>query len=548
MGRAYIYPEDPALFISSSHHNTTFHDNTIGSVLRRINNKMGRTQVLVSAVLALATLSVAVPLPGSRIGSFRRGALAHNTSSSITWGPCSDQFPSSLTCATYTVPLDWSNPCNETIELGLVRLAASDESARIGNLFVNPGGPGGQASSLVGGLARSPDILDPQILAHFDIIGLDPRGVGLSTPVQCDTAAFNKRVSFFPKTQAEYDELVAYNKALGESCYAKSGRLIDFVDTISAVKDHEAVRKALGDEKINLLGLSYGTQLFSQYAELFPDNIRTIVLDGNLQHSQSESSNLLIESATYEATLKKFFEWCTNSTSEECTLSGSDVQAKYQSVLDKAIAAPIPAPGCDNTSCRSDVTDEDLRFTIQGSLISTSNWPALAVALSQADAGNATLISQNNALAVGDAYADSTLLAGTAIACQDWDHASTSLADVVAKGTLGANFSPLTRGACQSYKIQTSCIGWPAPLSNPPKKIVYKGETTILQAQSTFDPSTSYAWGLGLHAELGDEKSVLLVRDGAGHTSYLRGGATTAAINEYFLNLTLPEPGTVLDS
>ncbi|KAI2465923.1 alpha/beta-hydrolase [Annulohypoxylon bovei var. microspora] len=509
---------------------------------------MGRSLVFTPALLALATLSAAAPMPTLRIGTFRRGVAAHNSSGSITWGPCSDQFAPNLTCATYTVPLDWSNPGNETIELGLVRLEASDKSARIGNLFMNPGGPGGQATNLVSSLALSPEAVDPQILERFDVIGLDPRGVGISTPVQCDAAAYNKRVSFFPKTQAEYDDLVAYNKALGESCRAKTGRLIDFVDTISAAKDHEAVRKALGGEKINLLGLSYGTQLFSQYAELFPNNIRTIVLDGNLQHSQGESSNLLIESTTYEATLKQFFTWCADATADECTLSGQDVQAKYLSALDKATAAPIPAPGCDDTSCRTDVTEEDLRFTIQGYLISPANWPSLAVALSQADAGNATLISQNNPLAVGDAYSDSSLLAGTAIACQDWDHASQSLTDVLAKGTLGANFSPLTRGACQSYKIQTSCIGWPAPLSNPPKKVAYKGRTKILQAQSTFDPSTGYAWGLGLHAELGDDRSVLLVRNGSGHTSYLRGGDTTAAINSYLVNLTLPEPGTVLDS
>ncbi|KAI1092458.1 alpha/beta-hydrolase [Rostrohypoxylon terebratum] len=510
---------------------------------------MGRSQVFTPALLALATLSAAAPTSHSRIASSsRRGATTQNTTGSITWGPCPDQFAPNLTCATYTVPLDWSNPCNETIELGLVRLEASDKSARIGNLFMNPGGPGGQASSLVGELALNPGTVDPQILERFDVIGLDPRGVGLSTPVQCDVAAYNKRVSFFPKTQAEYDELVAYNKALGESCYAKTGRLIDFVDTISAVKDHEAVRKALGNEKINLLGLSYGTQLFSQYAELFPDNIRSIVLDGNLQHSQSESSNLLTESTTYQAVLEKFFEWCTSATSEECVLSGQDVRAKYLSVLDKATASPIPAPGCDDTVCRSDVTNEDLVFTVQGYLIFQSSWPSLASALSEADAGNATQISQSNSLVTGDAYADSQLLAGTAIACQDWDHASTSLSALLEKATLGANFAPLNGGACQSYKIQTSCIGWPAPLTNPPKKVTYKGDAKILQTQSTFDPSTAYAWALGLHAELGDDKSVLLVRNGSGHTSYLLGGATTAAINAYLVNLTLPEPGTVLDS
>ncbi|KAI1402197.1 alpha/beta-hydrolase [Hypoxylon fuscum] len=501
-----------------------------------------------AALLALATLSTASPVPIQQARLLKKTADGSKDTGNVTWGACPEDFPSTVTCGTFTVPLDWNNPDNETVELGLVRLEASDKSNRIGNLFINPGGPGGQATSLIASLAGSPGAIDPQILDHFDIIGLDPRGVGLSTPVQCDIDTYNKRVSFFPKTQEEFDELVAYNKAVGESCIAKTGRLIDFVDTISAAKDHEAVRKALGDEQITLVGLSYGTQLFGQYAELFPDNIRALVLDGNLQHSQSEASNILIESSTYETVLKHFFSWCANATAEACPLGGQDVQAKYESVLAKAIEAPIPAPGCDDKQCRSDVTEEDLRFNVQGYLISPSAWPELGQALIDADAGNATLISQQQPLATGDAYEDSYLFAGAAIACQDWTHASKSFADVQGKETLGATFSPLTQGACQSYKIQTSCIGWPAPLSNPPKPITYTGSTQVLMVQSTYDPSTSYVWGQGLHAEIGYDKSVLLTRNGSGHTSYLNGGETTAVVNTYLLNLTLPEPGTVLDS
>ncbi|KAI8960292.1 hypothetical protein F5Y11DRAFT_330420 [Daldinia sp. FL1419] len=516
---------------------------------------MGHSLALTQAFIAFATLGSAltVTVPGAppfKPGNAKlvsRRSVKSNSTDSISWGPCPDSFPSSLTCATYTVPLDWKHPQgNETIDLGLVRLEARDKDNRIGNLFVNPGGPGGQATSLVAGLASAPGALDSQILDRFDVIGLDPRGVGLSTPVQCDTAAYNKRITWFPKTQDEYDALVTYNKKLGESCRAKTGRLIEFVDTISAVRDHEAVRKALGGEKASFLGLSYGTQLFSQYAELFPEGVRALVLDGNLQHSQSEASNLLIESSTYEATLKKFFTWCSGTTEDQCPLGGQDVQAKYKSILAKAATSPIPAPGCDDKVCRSNVTEEEIRFNIQPYLISPSAWPSLGQAIADADADNATLISQQQPLTTGDAYDDSSLLAGTAIACQDWTHASTSLAEVRAKATLGATFNPLTDGACQSYEIQTSCIGWPASLSNPPKPVSYKGDAKILMVQSVFDPSTSYAWGLGLHAEIGDERSVLLVRNGTGHTSYLLGGETTAATNAYLVNLTLPEPGTIL--
>ncbi|KAJ2975269.1 hypothetical protein NUW58_g8406 [Xylaria curta] len=346
-----------------------------------------------------------------------------------------------------------------------------------------------------------------------------------------------------PKTEEEYEALVQYNQALGASCSEKTGPLLQYVDTISAVKDHEAVRIALG-EKASYLGLSYGTQLFSQYAQLFPDSFRAIVLDGNLQRSQSESSNLLIEATAYEATFKKFFEWCASV--DECALRGEDIATIFKSVRETTSIAPIPAPGCDDVSCRSDVTEEDLLFTTQGFLISQRNWPALGKALLEASNGNATLISQFNQIAVNNAYEDSYLYAGTAIGCQDWAHASKQLSDVVEKQKLGAVFSPLTLGASQSYKLQTSCIGWPAPLSNPPAPIVYKGKLKLLMVNSLYDPSTSYTWALGLKSEI--KNAVLLTRNGSGHTSYFLGGDTTKLTNAYLVNLTLPEAGTITNS
>ncbi|KAI0467806.1 TAP-like protein-domain-containing protein [Xylaria cf. heliscus] len=498
---------------------------------------------LVAASIAAAGLGRAAPVvtPSNNDNAVDR--WVKQSGQSIKWGPCPDRFPDTITCATFRVPLDWNDTQskkNDTIELTMVRWEADDKTRRIGYLFINPGGPGGQATSTV---AARGDTLDPEIRARFDLIGLDPRGVGLSTPVQCDPEVFNRRVKYMPKTEQEYEALVQYNKDLGASCLQKTGQLLNFVDSISAAKDHEAVRIALG-EKASYLGLSYGTQLFSQYAQLFPDSFRAIALDGNLQHSQSESSNLLTETTSYEATLKQFFDWCAST--DDCALRGEDVEAIFKTVRDSATTTPIPAPGCDNVSCRSDVTEEDFLFTVQGFLISQRNWPALAQGLLEANKGNATIVSQFNQIAIGDAYEDSYLYAGTAIGCQDWAHASTGLADVVEKQNLGAVFSPLVLGACQSYKLQTQCLGWPAPLSNPPAPVTYKGKLELLMVNSLYDPSTSYTWALGLHSEI--KNAVLLTRNGSGHTSYLIGGDASKLTNAYLLNLTLPQPGTITDS
>jgi len=507
---------------------------------------MSSVTKLVVAIIAAAGLGRAAPLAKPKT----RDAVhqwVDRSGQSIEWGPCPSGFPELVTCATFNVPLDWSTGCdgrrsNETVQLGMARLEATDKANRIGPLFINPGGPGGTAAGALASIVRS-GLFDPEITAKFDIIGLDPRGVGLSTPVQCNVDAYNKRVKFAPKTEEEYDALVEYNKELGASCLEKTGPLLNYLDTISAAKDHEAVRVALGG-RASFLGISYGTQLFSQYAELFPDSFRAMVLDGNLQRSQSESSNLLIESTTAETTLKKLFEWCASS--DDCVLRGEDVEKLFIGVREKAIASPIPAPGCDDKLCRSDLTEEDLLFTIQNFLISQKNWPLLAQGLLEADKGNATIISSQNSFAVGSPFDDSYLFAGTAIACQDWQHSSNSLADVVEKERLAAIFTPLLLGFTQSFRIQTSCIGWPAALTNPPKPVVYKGKVTLLQLNSLYDPSTSYTWALGLHDEL--KNSILVTRNGSGHGSYTLGGETTKVANAYLLDLTLPEPGTMTQS
>ncbi|KAI0470453.1 TAP-like protein-domain-containing protein [Xylariaceae sp. FL0804] len=496
------------------------------------------------ALAAFAALSAASPLGAS---SVHARSSTHSTAG-ISWGPCPEGygFSTNLTCATYNAPIDWNNPGgNETVELGMVRLEASDKAKRIGYLFTNPGGPGGKASALVNELAENFAQLDPATLDRFDIIGLDPRGVGLSTPVRCDPAIVNERVSFFPTSQGEFKNFVQHSTAFWNSCRRETGRLIDFVDTISAAKDHEAVRRALGGQKATFLGFSYGTQLFSQYAQLFPQGIRAMVLDGNVQHSQAEPSNLLIESTTYEATLKQFFSWCDSS--EDCPLDGENTEAKFISVIATADQTPIPAPGCDGVTCQSDVTGEDILFTLQGILATVADWPVLGQALLEATNGNATLLSQSKGLATGDPYADGTMTAGFAVACQDWTHAARTLADFQAKAAEGRVFAPLTRGASQTYQIQTLCVGWGAPLTNPPRPATpYRGAAPLLMVNSLYDPETSYAWALGLREEL--DNAVLVTRNGSGHTSYLLGGETTALMNEYLVNLTLPVAGTVTQS
>lgn len=306
--------------------------------------------------------------------------------------------------------------------------------------------------------------MSSELLNSFDLIGVDPRGVGLSAKSQCDPNIWNERVSQFPKTKEDYDRLVDKNKRLGESCLNRTGDVINHLDTISAVKDHEAVRAALG-ERLNWLGLSYGTQLGSQYAQLFPDNIRVMVLDGMLQHSQTESSNILIESTAYAAELVSFFKWA--STNDSSPLKGEDVEKLWYSILKNATDTPIPAPDCDDTQCRKDVNEEEIRLNAQGFLLSprTSSRTAFANALLQASEGDASRLSTPLA-----SETDPSLFAGITIGCQDWSSYASSFEDFQAKMRIGEVFAPLNKGGLPVLDTASILCGMASTAEQPTGK------------------------------------------------------------------------------
>ncbi|KAM5356887.1 hypothetical protein ACJ41O_003533 [Fusarium nematophilum] len=462
----------------------------------------------------------------------------------IVWGECIESLSApGLQCANFSVPLDWSYPEGGQIRLGLARLPAKDPNNRIGNLFINPGGPGYSAAKEVADIALGTNgYTGDEIKQRFDIIGLDPRGVGISTRVLCDLDLWNKRVSLFPTDEVSYRKMVTHYRQLSSSCRNLTGNLMDSLDTIQVVEDLEAVRKALGDEELNWLGMSYGTQIGTQYAYLYPDNIRSMVLDSVLQHYQDEESMLLAEVTTYEATLTQFFDWCDSSKS--CVLAGRNAAKIWKNLVAQAENKPIPAPGCTSI-CRPDVNAEELRFGAQPLLFKVSTWPDLASALLNATRGDATALATY--FATGDPFNDSMLFTFLATICADWDQKSASFADIRQKHILAKVFAPFTKGASASYMVQAACIGWKTRVTNPPERVDIRGTPKVLVVNGLYDPSTSYAWALGVSKQFGDS-AVVLTRNGAGHISYHIGGETSRAIDAYLVNLTLPEPGTVLDS
>lgn len=483
----------------------------------------------------------------------------------IQWGACPKGAPATLDCGQLQVPVNWSDPGGDQITLGISRLNATDKANRIGSLIINPGGPGEAASTLCLGQALGEPVFGDVVAQRFDLICPDPRGVGYSTPLVCDPEVWNANaVSIFPTTEDEFVQLIAANKARGENCLNLTGALVNNLDSISIARDFEAVRLGLNDGPLNYLGLSYGSLFGYTYAQLYPDNIRAMAIDGIVDHTQDDTSTGFIESVSYENVLDRFFEWCAANTTG-CGFDSSNIPQAFDDLITSANKNPIPAPECANTvngtsvpTCAANVTGNDILLTTQGYL--QTKYTALGGYLRGWDVLGAALnssINGNDATAFSAALATSNtseIYPTIAVACQDFNRLDTTnttlaFAELQQYQTIGNAFNPHIGATSQSYEIFAYCAGWPAPVTYPQTPLnetALKKTPTILMVNAVHDPSTSYVWAVSMRQQI--PNAVLLTRQGDGHTSYFLGGEAAMRTDTYLVNLTLPEIGTVVDS
>nr|OQO26567.1 hypothetical protein B0A51_06610 [Rachicladosporium sp. CCFEE 5018] len=504
---------------------------------------MWRTTIASVAFLSLAS--------GAPTGRF-------HYHSPIAWTDCINASVP-LKCATLSVPSDSQDPRSNHLDLFVTKIPARNASARIGNLFYNPGGPGDAPSSdLVpsGGMYKW--LMRSRSTEYFDLIAIDPRGTGKSNPVQCDPTLWGMEGSEFPISEIEYDHMVSHWRDFGASCLRLTGSFLKYVDTESTARDFEAVRMALGDEPMNFLGFSYGTQLGSQYAELYPHNIRAMVLDANLDHSQTSPIYAWeTESQGYENTLLHFFAWCRDTPA--CALHDeTDILGYFDRLVSSANAHPITSTSaaCLDAGCPPVIGENIMGLNTQSLLVlpngefGSPGWLGLAQALKNATTnGNVDLLVQLPPTATTN-----DLFSYVAIICADWPFAepNESYTQYLNRVHMARTLSPHTRGAGEFWFLHTACQSWPVPPRNPPHEITtFKNpsnqlKTPILMVNALHDPETSYAWAANLQRQFGDANAVLLTRNGSGHTSYTQPGKVSDAIDEYLVRLKVPGGGTVL--
>jgi pimeloyl-ACP methyl ester carboxylesterase len=472
--------------------------------------------------------STSTPSPSST------ASLARFYDQKAQWAQCRGGF----VCARLDVPLDYSDPGGKTIAISVNRLPVKSASGRIGALVVNPGGPGG--SGLDYARAGSA-IVSESVLERFDLVGFDPRGVGESTPVKClDEEETDRYIAAdgSPDTPAEERRLADLSKQFGERCVERSGDLIGHVSTVEAARDLDILRAVLGDERLNFLGKSYGTYLGATYAELFPDRVGRLVLDGALDPKLTSAALNKGQALGFERALTAFVDDCI--TRSGCPLPGGRARAlaAVDALLERIDRRSLPAQQ------DRPLTQGQAMLGLAYGLYDEGFWPALRQALDQATQGDgSTLQVLADAYAHRDSsgrYQGNAFAALYAVNCLDRAEES-RLAVVRATAHRLEKAAPVFG----DYLVWSSlpCGLWPVPSTSKPHAVQAEGAPPILVVGTTRDPATPYAWAVSLAKQLAAGR--LLTYVGDGHTAYSRGSrCIDAAVNGFLLEEKLPAEGT----
>ncbi|OLT27298.1 proteinase [Actinomadura sp. CNU-125] len=451
------------------------------------------------------------------------------------WRDCGGGFQ----CATVQVPLDYAKPQSEKVGISVIRLPARDKSERIGSLFTNPGGPGGSGVDFVRQAAAA---FGGDLRARFDIVGFDPRGVGESGPVRCNTTDQLDRFFATDSSPDDPDErktLATRSEQFADNCEAKEKTSLPHVGTADAARDMDVLRAALGDDKLTYYGASYGTYLGAFYAEQFPKNVRALVLDGAVDPRLSSTDILVEQAKGFETAFRAFAEDCTAQPG--CPL-GTSTDAAVQN-LEKFLADTDRKPLTARGDSRK-VTESLATMGIAAALYAKEYWPTLRQGLTQAmqrDDGTILLTLADQMVDRENGSYSNQTDANMAVNCVDKPNPPD--VDAYAEAVGKAEKSAPLFGEFVVWG-GLPCVYWPTQTDKAPAPVTAKGSAPILVIGTTRDPATPYSWAQSLASQL--QSGVLLTLDGDGHTAYLQADpCISRATDRYLVTTEPPKDGTV---
>jgi pimeloyl-ACP methyl ester carboxylesterase len=457
---------------------------------------------------------------------------------SLSWKGCIHSEDKGFQCATAQVPRDYRNLSSGSLSLNIKRHVATDSTHRIGSLFVNPGGPGNSAVDFVSTVVNK---LPAEVASRFDIVGFDPRGVARSGQVTCMTAEETQQAWARASASVQPEAFERGQRAAEQfnaACQMRSGDLLPYIGTEYVARDMDLLRAAVGDKKLNYFGVSFGTFIGTVYANLFPNRIRVMALDGAYDPEAYANNPYKYDYSQYvglEGALHRFLDWCAGSP--DCPFGHGDPAAAYDALVWELDDNPV-------RDAHGEVVANGATLTYHVMLALNGGrpgWLGIAKDLSAAQQR-------------GGSYVDSIgsksnfFAANVSVECADRVYPSSKLL-LPSRLALSTASAPRT-GPTAAYgppgydhSHANACQQWPAKrASRYAGPWNAHGSAPILVIGTTGDPDTPYQDAVTLAATL--ENGHLLTFVGEGHSGVAHSPCSRAAEVEYLIDLTLPQNGT----
>ncbi|MGW0807964.1 alpha/beta hydrolase [Nonomuraea sp. NPDC002799] len=458
----------------------------------------------------------------------------------IAWGACTDikrpdgeppaRQDASVRCGKLAVPLDYAKPDGEKLELALIKLPATGKD-KLGSMVFNFGGPGASGVDTLDQAAKALTTLR----ARYDLVSFDPRGVERSSGVRCGSGAEMDRftaLDTLPPSDETHQRSTAANKEFAALCQQHSGKILPHVGTVNAARDMDRIRAAVGDAKLNYVGMSYGTQLGGVYATEFPKNVGRMVLDAPLDPTVTFEQRTLAQTRGFQKAYESFLRSCVKGS---CAIGKDQATANtnVENLMNQLTAKPLKVGDRELT--------QGLASTgVAAALYSELTWPFLEQALAD------TLKGKGDALMyLADSYTgrapdgsySTQMTSFPAITCVDTAERP-GVAELRRTEAAAMRISPLF-GSEGSGGL---CRVWPAKGSNGARKVNATGSAPIVVVGGRGDPATPYEWAPKLTAQL--RTATLVTYEGEGHGAYLSGSkCVQGLVDSFLIDGKLPDKG-----
>jgi pimeloyl-ACP methyl ester carboxylesterase len=543
------------------------------SMLAKLSTRPSIRRRAVTGAVGLALLGAGLSTAVAE-GTMAQGTepdLSRFYRQKVKWAACEGQdAPKDLQCGKVTVPLDYTRPKGGTLDLALARYRATGKPR--GSVVLNFGGPGGAGVSELA--AGGEDFME--LTDGYHVVSFDPRGVGRSSPVSCGEGFEDlaEATDGDGDVNDPHPELARLRKA-AEECEKNSGPVLPHIGTVNASRDLDVIRAALGDDKLNYLGFSYGTRLGAVYAAQFPDKVGRLALDGVDTLTEPLTEQARVGALGQQTALENFLDWCTEGIACPFGQDARDAREQVVRLIESLDEDPVP------TGFGAPFSGQDLVGAIGQGLYSKEMWPLLARALAQlvedgdtrgveAFASGGFTIPQRagkerpqkegghekrrdreragrphrDLVDEGEVPLDNLPAALMAINCADDP-------DRPAPGRVAENLRRLRDRYEQAspvfgrYRLTQvlMCHGRPKGTDFIREKVKDVDTPKMLLVGTRGDPATPYRWTEQTAKRLGPS-AVVLDNKGEGHTGYASSECVHGKVDSFLLYGTLPPDGS----